>query len=222
MAAKTLKRAARKVAQKKSAKPKSRAIVLVGTYRKGQLAWIEKHGTYNYPVKDGDRFEEEACRQVRELWLYADAKNTRHCFAAEFVGIQSQEEFLAANPSYAKSVGKPTHGRYVVFAARRQEYGTGLEDPIVHVRVGDFTSGRTAKVAKAVRQFREGGEFGTLADYLPTEISGIPRERLRVCEAAQITELGFAQLMKRGSCMPTTAGKIAKALDIPASEIVAE
>ena len=46
--------------------------------------------------------------------------------------------------------------------------------------------------------------------------------RKQVCEAAQITELGFAQLMKRGSCMPTTAGKIAKALEIPASEIVAE
>lgn len=29
----------------------------------------------------------------------------RHRFAAEFIGIQSKDELLAANPTYAKKVG---------------------------------------------------------------------------------------------------------------------
>ena len=39
MVQKLLKRKPRKVA------------VLVGTYKAGQLAWIKRHGIYNYPVR---------------------------------------------------------------------------------------------------------------------------------------------------------------------------
>lgn len=60
-------------------------VVLVGTYKERQLAWIGRHGVYNYPVKDGDALSDEACRRIRALWLYADAKGTRHVFAATFV-----------------------------------------------------------------------------------------------------------------------------------------
>ena len=30
------------------------SAVLVGTYKEKQLAWIKRHGIYNYPVREGD------------------------------------------------------------------------------------------------------------------------------------------------------------------------
>ena len=172
------------------------AVVLVGTYKSGQLAWIKRHGLYNYPIKDGDQFTETSCRQVKELWLYADAKAKRHCFAAEFVGVQSKDEFLAANPTYAK-LGSSKHARYMVFKTKWLEYGPKLETPMVVARVSDFSGGRSKKVAKAIRQFRDGGEFGSLADYLPGELAELPREQLRVCEAA--VQLDFLKVV--GACV---------------------
>ena len=61
MAERLLKKKPRKVAPKKppaeedgrAACPHA-AAALVGTYKENQLAWIKRHGIYNYPVKDGD------------------------------------------------------------------------------------------------------------------------------------------------------------------------
>lgn len=161
------------------------AVTLVGTYREKQLAWIKKHGVYNYPVKDEDELKPESCAKVKELWLYASAKAKRHCFAAEFVGIQGKDEFLAANPTYAK-LGPSRHARYMVFKTKVLDYGPRLEGATVFARVSDFEKGRgrTKKVAAAIKQFHDGGDFGLLADYLPSDLAKLPHEQLRVCEAA--------------------------------------
>ena len=86
MAERLLKKKPRKVAPKKTPAEKPKKCVLVGTYKEGQLGWIKRHGVYNYPVKDGDEFDAKAFAAIKELWLYADAKGSRHAFEAEFVG----------------------------------------------------------------------------------------------------------------------------------------
>ena len=189
----------RKVAAKRLVKKtEDGSVVLVGTYREKQLDWIKKNGVYNYPVKDENdgRARTPAAPQegnlvkfaskVKELWLYAGAKAKRHCFAAEFVGIQSKAEFLAANPTYAKKVGKPSHAQYAVFRTKPFDYGPKLEGKVVVARAIDFATGRgqTKKVAAAIKQFHADGEFAPLAVYLPKELGEVPRPQLRVCEAA--------------------------------------
>jgi len=194
MAQKLLKTKKAKITPKKDA-VKETSIVLVGTYKEKQLAWIKKNGVYNYPVKDGDELTDEACGKVKELWLYADVKSTRHAFAAEFVEKMSREEFVAAYPTYAKldmraarSNGRavaprPPHKAYYVFKTTPLDYGPASDGSIVIARTSDF-GGRSAKVKKAIEQFKADGEFAPLAAYLPSDLAKVPRQQLRVCEAA--------------------------------------
>ena len=72
-----------KVAAKGDDATTARQIVLAATYKERQLAWVKKNGVYNYPAKDGDEFDADAFAKIKELWLYADLKGRRHCFAAE-------------------------------------------------------------------------------------------------------------------------------------------
>ena len=189
MAEKLLKKKPRKVAPKKAPVEEAGragrplpAAVLVGTYKGRQLAWIKRHGVYNYPVKDGDEFDAKAFTAIRELWLYADTKGTRHAFEAEFVGKMTKAEFLAANPTYAK-LGPSKNKEYYVFKTKFLDYGPRLENPIVIVRTADF-GGRSQKVKKAIEQFKADGEFAPLEHYLPADLAQVPRSKLRVCEAA--------------------------------------
>ena len=100
MAQKLLKRKPLKVAPKRAQVEETgraacpHAAVLVGTYKAKQLAWIKRHGIYNYPVKDGDEFDEKSFAAIKELWLYADVKGTRHVFEAEFVGVKTRDELV--------------------------------------------------------------------------------------------------------------------------------
>lgn len=173
------------------------AVVIVGTYKEKQLAWIKKHGVYNYPIKEEDELRPESCAKVKELWLYASAKVKRCCFSAEFVGIQSRDEFLAANPTYAK-LGPSKHARYMVFKTTFLEYGPCLEGAAVFARVSDFEKGRgrTKKIAAAIKQFHADGDFGLLADYLPNDLAKLPREQLRVCEAG--VQMDFMSIILPG------------------------
>ena len=182
MAEKLLKKAPRKVAPKKTPAEEPKRVVLVGTYKEKQLGWIKRHGIYNYPVKDGDEFDAKAFAAIKELWLYADTKGTRHAFTAEFVGKMTRKEFLAANPNYVK-LGPSKHKAYYVFKTTHLEYGPRLENPIVIVRAADF-GGRSQKVKKAVERFKADGEFAPLEHYLPADLAQVPRSQLRVCEAA--------------------------------------
>lgn len=180
----------RKVSPKKEATAVS-GVVLVGTYKEKQLEWIKTKGFYNYPVKDGDELTDDACRKIRELWLYADAKSTRHAFSAEYVGKMSCEEFCAANPTYTK-LGKPKNKAYYVFKTVPLEYGPSSDGQIVVVRAADFGR-RTVKVRKAIEQFKKDGEFAPLACYLPADLGKSP-VGLRVCDGAFQTDF-FDELM---------------------------
>ena len=206
MAQKLLKRTPRKVAPKKAQVEETgrvacpHAAVLVGTYKEKQLSWIKRHGIYNYPVKDGDEFDEKSFAAIKELWLYADVKGTRHVFEAEFIGIKTREELsseygypdgnvLAAKNAKSAKNGRartpaaPHGSRYYVFKTTSLDYGSRLDDPFVIARTADF-GGRSAKVKKAIEQFKADGEFAPLEHYLPSDLAKVPRNRLRVCEAA--------------------------------------
>ncbi len=213
MAQKLLKRKPRKVAPGRSRSSATTSAVLVGTYKAKQLAWIKRHGIYNYPVKDGDEFDEKAFASIKELWLYADVKGTRHVFEAEFVGIKTRDELVNEYGYPANGVfgrververvdgrGKrpacpKSHGfRYYVFKTTPLDYGSRLDDPIVIARTADF-GGRSAKVKKAIEQFKADGEFVPLEHYLPSDLAKVPRNRLHVCEAA--VQLDFVLLYPR-------------------------
>ena len=201
----------RKVAAKRPAKKtEDGSVVLVGTYHENQLGWIKKNGVYNYPLtvpsassRTGADKQPDYSR-IKELWLYAGAKTKRHCFAAEFVGIQSKAEFLAANRTYAKKVGKPSHAQYAVFKTKPFDYGPKLEGKIVVARAIDFAKGRgqTKKVAAAIRQFHADGEFAPLALYLPKELGKVPRPQLRVCEAAVQLDFSCSMFAPLENAMP--------------------
>lgn len=156
------------------------AVVLVGTYKERQLAWIKRQGIYNYPVKDGDELTDEACRKISELWLYADAKGTRHAFTAAFVGRMTRTEFLAAYPTYPKGKGSKNKA-YYVFKVATLDYDPVSDGRLVVVRAADF-GGRSAKVRKAIEQYKADGAFASLSDHLPPDLAQVPQTQLRVCE----------------------------------------
>ena len=156
-------------------------IVVVGNYKSGQLAWIRKHGVYNWPVREEDDMSASLGR-VNELWLYANVKSERHVFSAQFVGKMTATEFRAAYPTYAK-LGASKQKAYYVFKAKSVDYPPELGSQVVLARTADFGK-RCVKVKKAVEQFKKDGEFAPLAAYLPKELAEVPRPQLRVCEAA--------------------------------------
>ena len=206
MAEKLLKKKAHKVSPPKAPEEQAKKTVLVGTYKARQLAWIKRHGVYNYPVKSGDEFDEKAFASIMELWLYADVKGTQHVFEAEFSGKMTRAEFLAANPTYSK-LGPSANKAYYVFKTKFLEYGPQLEDPIVIARTADFGR-RSAKVKKAIEQFMKDGEFAPLAHYLPSDLAKIPASQLRVCEAAVQLDFmpvldGFDRISVVKSAMPS-------------------
>lgn len=180
---KTLKTPKHKIAPKKTAKKAAPAVILVGTYKERQLAFIEREGVYNYPIGADDKLKPEDAAQVKELWLYAGrTKTARKVFEATFVGIQSKEEFLAAHPTYPKS--KSAHTRYLVFETKKLDYGTRLDDQLVFARASDFNTGKSAKIAAAIKAYEADGDYARIADYLPEELAAVPKHQLRVCEAA--------------------------------------
>lgn len=157
-------------------------LVLVGTYKEKQLAWIREHGIYNYPVKEGDELTNETCSKIKELWLYADVKSTRHSFEAAFINKMTREDFLAQNPTYPRT-GKSKNESYYVFRATPIDYAPLSEDRLLVVRAVDF-GGRSAKIKKAVEQFKTDGTFSSLSSFLPPDFAEISHQQLRVCEEA--------------------------------------
>ena len=207
-------------------RPPHAAAVLVGTYKDKQLAWIKRHGIYNYPVKDGDEFDEKAFASIKELWLYADAKGTRHVFEAKFAGKMTRAEFRDANPTYAK-LGPSTNEAYYVFETTFLDYGPRLDDPFVIARTADF-GGRSAKVKKAIEQFKADGEFAPLEHYLPSDLAHVPRNRLRVCEAAvqchflQWTPVvGMSPLLGKIESIVMSIGEFGRAYSLSSSDAYA-
>ena len=165
-------------------------LVVVGTYKKKQLAWIKHHGVYNYPARAGDGFGEAVLKRVCEVWLYADARGTRHAFRATFEAKMDAEAFHTRHPSYI-TLGPSRHQAYYVFKVALLNHGSALETPEVIVRTVDFGR-RTAKVKQAIARFNADGAFAPLAHYLPSDLATVPPGHLCVCEAAE--QLSFWDL----------------------------
>ena len=192
--AKLMKSKKHKVAPKKVA-TEAKKVVLVGTYKSGQLEkWP---GFYNYPICDGDKIEPEFAKRVNEIWLF-NAKKEPVCLKAKFVGFKTRDELKSEFGYPAK--GKPHGtGNYILYATSKTKVyspASGLAEKVI-VRLQDFATSKS--VQKKLRDYLSSPDRKDplLANYLPSLLSKIPPEVLRVCEAAM--QLDFVPIM--GDCV---------------------
>ncbi len=157
-------------------------IVLVGTYKGDQLAkW---RGWYNYPISDGDKITEADAASITELWLFKGAKDQK-TYKAEFVGIKTRQELVADYGYPAK--GKAHGDKYLLFKTEFK-YRHKLDNPLdcdrVVIRTADFAT--APKVRKQLKSYLESSDRKDpdLAKRLPSIITRLPPEQLRVCETA--------------------------------------
>ena len=183
--AKLMKSRKHKIAPPQKAGDEQKKIVLVGTYAGTQLT--DWPGYYPYPITTEDKVDAESCAKVNEIWLFKGAKEPKY-FAAEFVGVKTREEL--------KSLGYPAKGKghgggsYLLFkiektyapASSSAALAAAVERVIV--RTKDFA--RSPKVRKQLKAYLESTDRTDkeLAAQLPSIITKLPVETLRVCEAA--------------------------------------
>ena len=184
--AKLLKTKKHKVAPKKAAKCEPKKIVLVGTYKTGQLEkWP---GNYNYPICDGDKIEPEFAKRVNEIWLF-NAKKDPVCLTAEFVGFKTREELKAqyGYPATGKPHGIGTYILYKTSTTQIYDPASGLAEKVI-VRLDDFATSKA--VQKKLRAYLAlpDRKDPLLANCLPPLLTKLPPEVLRVCEAVQVLE----------------------------------
>ena len=159
-------------------------IVLVGTYRAGQLErWP---GLYNYPLSVDDAVDAEAAKRVNEIWLFNGAKDGRY-FAAEFVGTCTRDALVRDFGYPAKGAA---HGeRYLLYriqpayAPANTSNVLAAEVARVIVRAEDFAK-RSPKIAREIKTYLESSDRNDpgLANRLPPILLQLPRETLCVCE----------------------------------------
>ena len=169
----------RKVVVKKSAADSPKRNVLVGTYAARQLEkWP---GYYNYPLYGKDKVDVEAMKGVNELWLFSGAKRPRY-FAAECLGVKTREELKEFG---YKATGKGHgSGKYLLFKIKKLYAPSRDFAESVTIRTKDFAGqGTTQKQLKAYLESPDRKD-PLLAKMLPKIVTELPRERLRVCEAA--------------------------------------
>ena len=189
--AKLLKLKKHKVAPKKDTKAASGKIVLVGTYKTGQLEkWP---GYYNYPICDGDKIEPEFAKRVNEIWLF-NAKKEPVCLTAEFVGFKTREELKSEYkyPATGKPHGTGTYILYKTSTTQIYDPASGLAEKVI-VRLDDFATSKA--VQKKLRAYLASPDRKDpiLANCLPPLLANLPPEVLRVCEAA--VQLEFAMTL---------------------------
>lgn len=182
--AKLLKPRNHKIAPRKVAQEQKK-IVLVGTYAGTQLT--DWPGYYPYPITADAKVDAESCAKVNEIWLFKGTKEPKY-FAAEFVGVKTREEL--------KTLGYPAKGKghgdgiYLLFKIERTYAPASSSAALaaaverVIVRTKDFA--RSPKVRKQLKAYLESADRTDkgLAAQLPTIITRLPAETLRVCEAA--------------------------------------
>ena len=169
----------RKVAPKKAAVDAPKRIVLIGTYAARQLEkWP---GYYNYPLYGKDRIDVDAVRGVNELWLFSGAKQPRY-FAAECLGVKTREELKEFG---YKATGKGHgSGKYLLFKIKKLYAPSQDFAESVTIRTKDFAGqGATQRQLKDYLESPDRKD-PLLAKMLPKIVTELPRERLRVCEAA--------------------------------------
>lgn len=157
-------------------------IVLVGTYKSDQLTkW---RGWYNYPISDKDKITEADAAKITELWLFKGTKDQR-TYKAEFVGIKTRQELIDGFGYPAQ--GKAHGDNYLLFktAFKYRHKGDVPEDAArVIVRTADFAT--APKIRKQLKAYLESPDRTApdLAKRLPSVITRLRPDQLRVCEAA--------------------------------------
>ena len=196
MAQKLLKRTLRKVAPKKAPVEGPKKVVLVGTYKGKQLErWP---GYYNYPIEAGSRERgigngrafsmkptsaETPFARVNELWLFHGAKAGRF-YSAAYVGTFTRDE-LKEKFGYP-ATGKAHGERYALYKTSATEIynpASGLAEAVI-VRAADFAT--APKVRKQIKAYLESPDRNdpVATKLVPNILTQVPREVLRVCEAA--------------------------------------
>ena len=170
-------------------------VVLVGTYRAGQLdRWP---GYYNYPLDADDAVDAEAAKKVDEIWLFNGAKDGRY-FAAEFVGTFTRDELVRDRGYPAKGAA---HGeKYLLYriqpayAPANTPEALAAEVERVIVRAEDFAK-RSPKIAREIKAYLESPDRSDpdLANRLPAILLQVPRETLCVCEPG--VQMDFLSLL---------------------------
>ena len=184
-----------------------RRIVLVGTYKGDQLTrW---RGWYNYPLGDGEqgtgngvvgsRVPRDRGRavlmkppqlpadfsRINELWLFQGTKDQR-TYKAEFVGVKTREELIR---DYGYPATSRPHGTHYALFKTEFKYRHKLDNPLdcerVIVRTADFAK-RSPKIAKQLKAYLESPDRNdpAIANRLPSIITRLRPDQLRVCEAA--------------------------------------
>ncbi len=167
-------------------------FVLVGTYKGDQLArW---RGWYCWPMSNGE-LPAQGFSKINELWLFKGTA-AQMTYMAEFVGIKTRDELVKDYGYPAK--GKAHGDRYLLFKTEflyRHKNALPDEAEAVIVRTRDFAT--SPKVRKQLKVYLESPDRNDpdLAKLLPTIVTKLPPERLRVCEGA--IQLDFDWLFKQ-------------------------
>ena len=157
-------------------------IVLVGTYKGDQLTkW---RGWYNYPISAKDEISESDAARINELWLFNGTK-AQKSYKAEFVAVKTREELVRDYGYPAK--GKAHGDRYLLFKTQLKYQFAAMpleEAERVIIRTADFAT--APKVRKQLKTYLESSDRRDpdLAKLLPSILTRLRPEQLRVCEAA--------------------------------------
>ena len=199
MARKLLKTGGKqKIAAKRSTDAPKRTV-LVGTYATRQLEkWP---GYYNYPLYGKDKIDVEAVKGVNELWLFSGAKQPRY-FAAECLGVKTREELKGYG--YKPSGKGHGSGKYLLFKIKKLYAPSRDFAESVTIRTKDFAGqGATQTQLKAYLESPDRKD-PLLTKMLPKIVTELPRERLRVCEAAVQLDF-FPKMLKPTEAVQTEA-----------------
>lgn len=168
-------------------------IVLVGTYKGGQLqGW---RGYYNYPISAKDKITEHDAATITELWLFNGAK-AQKTYRATFLGVKTREELVSDYGYPAK--GKVHGNRYLLFKTEflyQHKLTLPEEAERVIIRLGDFVA--SPQIRKQLKSYLESPDRNDpyLAKQLPSILTRLRPEQFYVCEAA--IQLDFEWLFRQ-------------------------
>ena len=156
-------------------------VVLIGTYKTGQL--LKWRGWYNYPISAKDCISESDAAKINELWLFNGTKEQKS-YKAEFVGIKTRKELVSQYGYPAK--GKAHGEKYLLFKTEFKYQYKAMppeEAERVIIRTADFAT--APKVRKQLKAYLESPDRNDpdLAKLLPSIVTSLRPEQLCVCES---------------------------------------